>query len=136
MAKTFKGKTFDDLRDFDRAEGMSRRQRMERLEALASLMDSAVVIPGTNIRFGADAVIGLIPGIGDLVTAGIASLIILEARRMGAPTHVIARMIGNVALDGMVGTIPVVGDLFDVAFRANLRNMRLLRKHFDKVERD
>jgi hypothetical protein len=94
-----------------------------------------VVIPGTNIRFGADALIGLVPGVGDLVTAGVASLIILEARRMGAPTHVVARMIGNVALDGLVGVIPVVGDLFDVAFRANLRNMRLLRKHFEKIEK-
>jgi hypothetical protein len=128
-------KVFDDLRAFDRAEGMSRKQRLERLEALASFMDSAVVIPGTNIRFGADALIGLVPGIGDLVTAGVASLIILEARRMGAPTHVVARMIGNVALDGLVGVIPVVGDLFDVAFRANLRNMRLLRKHFEKIEK-
>jgi hypothetical protein len=128
-------KVFDDLRAFDRAEGKSRKERLERLDALAALMDSAIAIPGTNIRFGADALVGLIPGIGDLVTAGVASLIILEARRMGAPTHVVARMIGNVALDALVGAIPVVGDLFDVAFRANLRNMRLLRKHFDNLER-
>lgn len=128
-------KVFDDLRAFDRAEGMSHRQRMERLDALASFMDSAIVVPGTNIRFGADALIGLIPGIGDAVSAGVSCLIILEARRMGAPTHVIARMIGNVAIDGMVGVVPLVGDLFDVAFRANLRNMRLLRKHFEKIER-
>ena len=128
-------KVFDDLRAFDRTGGMSRKQRMERLDALASLMDSAIVIPGTNVRFGADAIVGLIPGIGDLVTAGVASLIILEARRMGAPAHIVARMIGNVALDGLVGIIPVVGDLFDLAFRANLRNMRLLRKHFEKMER-
>src|SRR5262249_12548481 len=128
-------KVFEDLRAFDRAEGISRKERLARLDALASFMDSAIIVPGTNIRFGADALIGLIPGIGDLVTAGVASLIILEARRMGAPTHIVARMIGNVAIDGLVGAIPVVGDLFDVAFRANLRNMRLLRKHFDRVER-
>lgn len=126
---------FDDLRAFDRAKGMSHKERLERLDALASFMDSAVVIPGTNIRFGADALIGLIPGIGDAVTAGVSCLIILEARRMGAPAHVIARMIGNIALDGVVGVIPVVGDLFDVAFRANLRNMRLLRRHFEKIQR-
>jgi hypothetical protein len=126
-------KVFDDLRAFDRAEGMSHRQRLERLDALASLMDSAIVIPGTNIRFGADSIVGLIPGIGDAVTAGVGCLIILEARRMGAPTHVVARMIGNIAVDGLVGTIPVVGDLFDLAFRANLRNMRLLRKHFERI---
>lgn len=128
-------RVFDDLRAFDSAEGMSRKQRLARLDALANFMDSAVVIPGTNIRFGADALIGLVPGIGDLVTAGIASLIILEARRMGAPAHVVARMIGNVAIDGLVGAVPVVGDLFDVAFRANLRNMQLLRRHFEKIER-
>ncbi len=121
---------------FDRAEGISRKERLAKLDALATLMDSAIVIPGTNIRFGADALIGLIPGIGDAVTAGVSCLIILEARRMGAPHHVVARMIGNVALDGLVGVIPVVGDIFDVAFRANLRNMRLLRKHFERVERN
>lgn len=129
-------KVFDDLRAFDRAEGMSHKQRLERLDALASLMDSAIVVPGTSIRFGADALIGLIPGIGDAITAGVSCLIILEARRMGAPRHVVVRMIGNVALDGLVGAIPVVGDIFDVAFRANLRNMRLLRKHFDRIERN
>lgn len=129
-------KAFEDHRDFDRTGGASRKQRLERLDALASLMDSAIVVPGTNIRLGADAIVGLIPGIGDLVTAGVSCLIILEARRMGAPAHVVARMIGNVAIDGLVGTIPVLGDLFDVAFRANLRNMRLLRKHFERIERN
>lgn len=128
-------KTFEDLRNFDRAENISRKQRMERLDALASLMDSAIVIPGTGIRLGADALIGLIPGIGDLVTAGVSCIIVLEARRMGAPAHVVARMIGNVAIDGIVGAVPLFGDIFDVAFRANLRNMRLLRKHFEKVDR-
>jgi hypothetical protein len=112
---------------------MSHEQRLERLDALASLMDSAIVIPGTNIRFGADAIVGLVPGIGDAVTAGVGCLIILEARRMGAPRHIVARMIGNIAVDGLVGTVPVVGDLFDLAFRANLRNMRLLRKHFERA---
>lgn len=128
-------RVFDDLREFDRAEGMSHKERLARLDALASFMDSAILIPGTNVRFGADAIIGLIPGIGDAVTAGISCLIILEARRMGAPHHVVARMIGNVAIDGLVGAVPLVGDLFDVAFRANLRNMRLLRKHFEKIEK-
>jgi hypothetical protein len=123
-------------RVFDQAEGMSRKERLARLDALASFMDSAVVIPSTNIRFGADALIGLIPGIGDAVSAGISCLIILEARRMGAPHHVVARMIGNVAIDGLVGVIPVAGDIFDVAFRANLRNMRLLRKHFERIDRN
>lgn len=128
-------KVFDDLRDFDRASGTSRAQRMARLDKLATLMDAAIVVPGTNIRLGADAVIGLIPGIGDLVSAGISCLIIMEARRMGAPNHLIARMIGNVAIDGLAGSVPIIGDLIDVAFRANLRNMRLLRRHFEQIDR-
>jgi hypothetical protein len=128
-------KVFDDLRDFDRAGGSSRAERMARLDKLATLMDAAIVIPGTNIRFGADAIVGLVPGIGDLVTAGISCLIILEARRMGAPNHLIARMIGNVAIDGLAGSVPIIGDLVDLAFRANMRNMRLLRRHFDQMDR-
>jgi len=129
-------KVFDDLREFNRAGGTSRAERMARLDKLATLMDAAIVIPGTKIRFGADAVVGLIPGIGDLVTAGISCLIILEARRMGAPNHLVARMIGNVAIDGLAGSVPIIGDLVDLAFRANLRNMRLLRRHFEQVDRD
>ena len=74
-------------------------------------------------------------GIGDLVSAGISCLIIMEARRMGAPNHLVARMIGNVAIDGLAGSVPIIGDLIDVAFRANLRNMRLLRRHFEQIDR-
>lgn len=126
---------FDSARDFDRATGASVEERLVRLERLATLMDAALVVPGTNIRFGADAVIGLIPGAGDLVSAAISSLIVLEARRMGAPGHLVARMVANIAIDGAVGTVPVLGDIFDFAFRANLRNVRLLRKHFEKTDR-
>lgn len=126
---------FDSARDFDRATGASVEERLVRMERLATLMDAALVVPGTNIRFGADAVIGLIPGAGDLVSAAISSLIVLEARRMGAPGHLVARMVANIAIDGAVGTVPLLGDIFDVAFRANLRNVRLLRKHFEKTDR-
>jgi len=128
-------RAYDDPRASHRDEGASHKERLAKLDALASFMDSAIVIPGTNIRFGADALIGLIPGIGDAVSAGVSCLIVLEARRMGAPAHVIGRMIGNIALDSLAGAIPLIGDLFDVAFRANLRNMRLLRNHFEKTAR-
>jgi hypothetical protein len=124
-------KTFDDLRD----ARLSHEERLTRLDTLANFMDAAIVVPGTNIRFGADALIGLVPGIGDLATAAISCVIVLEARRMGAPRHVIARMIGNVAIDALAGSVPILGDLVDVAFRANLRNMRLLRRHFEQARR-
>src|SRR5207253_751758 len=105
------------------------------IDALATLLDTAFVIPGTQVRFGLDALIGLVPGIGDAITTVMSLFIVSEARALGAPPWLIARMVANVVLDGLVGAVPVVGDAFDVAFRANRRNMALLRDHLDKVER-
>lgn len=114
----------------DSRHPQSRRERIERLDRLATLLDTAFVVPGTNIRFGADALIGLVPGIGDSVTTALAAWIVYEAHRLGVPRRVLIRMIGNVAIDGMVGAVPLFGDLFDVAFRANRRNVKILREHF------
>ena len=119
---------------FDLARPQGRQERIARVDALANLFDTAFVIPGTQIRFGLDALIGLVPGIGDAITTVMALFIVNEARALGAPRMLVARMLGNVALDGVVGAVPLVGDLFDVAFRANRRNMALLRAHLDKVE--
>jgi len=94
--------------------------------ALARLLDTAVRIPGTNIRLGLDAVLGLIPGAGDAVGALLSSYIILAAARQGASRAVLLRMIGNVAIDSVIGAIPVLGDIFDVAFKSNVRNAALL----------
>jgi hypothetical protein len=113
----------------------ARQQAFERLDHITRLLDTAVAIPGTNIRFGADAVIGLVPGIGDAITTAMAAWVIYEARRLGAPKRLILRMIGNVALDGVVGAVPLVGDLFDVMYKANRRNLRLLRSWMDRQER-
>ena len=112
----------------------SRREALERLDFLATLLDSAVLIPGTKIRFGADAVIGLVPGIGDAITTALSAWIVYEAHRLGMPRHLLVRMIGNVAIDGLFGAVPLVGDLFDVMWRANKRNMRLLRQHLERME--
>jgi hypothetical protein len=101
-----------------------------RLERLATLLDSAFVIPGTGIRFGADPLLGLVPGAGDLVALGLSGYMLLEAHRLEAPASLLTRMAANIALDAAVGSIPLLGDLFDVAFKANRRNMRLLREHF------
>jgi len=114
---------------------LTREQRMARLDALAQLLDVAFIVPGTNIRYGIDGLIGLIPVIGDLITTAISLWLVREARALGAPWHVTARMLGNVALDGVVGMVPLAGDAFDVMFRANIRNMRLLRRWMDKQPR-
>jgi len=115
--------------DFSRPQ--SRAERIARLDALANLLDTAFVVPGTNIRFGVDALIGLVPGVGDAVTTLMSLYIVREARELGAPRRLIARMLVNVALDGMVGAVPFLGDAFDVMWRANRRNMALLRNHLD-----
>jgi hypothetical protein len=107
-------------------------ESVARIEALARLMDGAFVLPGTNIRLGLDAIIGLVPVAGDLIGGLISSYLIWEARRLGAPKWLIARMMANVVLDTAVGAIPVLGDAFDVMFRANMKNMGLLRRHMAK----
>jgi hypothetical protein len=114
---------------------LTREQRMARLDALARLLDVAFILPGTNIRYGIDGIIGLIPVIGDLITTAISLWLVREARALGAPWHLTTRMLGNVALDGVVGMVPLAGDVFDVMFRANMRNMRLLRRWMDKQPR-
>jgi hypothetical protein len=117
------------------ARSASRAERIARIDRLATLLDTRFAIPFTKIRFGADSLIGLAPGVGDAVTTALALYIVYEAHRLGAPKTVLARMLGNVAIDGMVGIVPVAGDVFDVMFRANRRNVRILREHLDRAGR-
>jgi hypothetical protein len=98
---------------------------------LARLMDSSVRLPG-GFRVGIDGLVGLIPGVGDLATAGASFYILAQAARAGVPRRGLARMGLNVALDATIGAIPVLGDLFDFAFKANLRNARLMDKYLDR----
>jgi hypothetical protein len=114
---------------------LTREQRFARLDALARLLDVAFILPGTNVRYGIDGLIGLIPVIGDVLTTAISLWIVREARALGAPKRLVARMLGNVAIDGVVGIVPFAGDAFDVMFRANMRNMRLLKRWMDKQPR-
>jgi len=132
QTQTYGGQAYGGSSYGRQGDYFSRRASLERLESLAQLLDTALVIPGTNFRFGADAIIGLVPGIGDAITTAISAYIVYEARRLGVPRHVLMRMIGNVALDGLVGAVPLVGDLFDTMWRANVRNVRLLRKHLER----
>lgn len=130
---------FQEFR-FDFGQGnpfanLTREQRIARFEAIAKLLDVAFILPGTKIRYGIDGLIGLIPVIGDIITTAISLWLVREARALGAPWYITARMLGNVAVDGVVGIVPFVGDAFDVMFRANMRNVRLLRRWLDKQPR-
>src|ERR1700748_3833248 len=111
---------------------LTHEQRLARFEALAKLLDIAFMLPGTKIRYGGDGVIRLIPVVGDLLATAFSLWLVREARALGAPWHVTARMLGNVAVQGVVGAVPVAGDAFDVLFRANMRNARLLRRWLDR----
>lgn len=104
---------------------------VRRVDALAHLMDDAFPIPGFGVRFGLDPVIGLIPGVGDAIGAVVSAWIVLEAARLGAGAAVIARMLLNLAIDALVGSVPVLGDLFDAGWKANDRNVRLLHRVVD-----
>ena len=121
--------------DFDLARPRSRHARIARIDALATLLDTALVIPGTGIRFGLDALIGFFPVLGDTITTALSLFIVHEAYQLGAPGPVIARMLGNVALDGVLGAVPLVGDAFDVLWRANRRNVRLLLEWLEHEHR-
>jgi len=104
-----------------------------RLDALAWFLDSAVRVPGTNVRIGADGLLNLIPGVGTLISKGMSAYLIWEARRLGVPTGRLLRMIRNVGIDFVISAIPIVGWIGDVFYRSNLRNMALLRKHLDRA---
>jgi hypothetical protein len=110
----------------------ARETVLRRIRRLSILLDSSITIPGTKFKIGLDPLIGLLPGAGDLVTTGLACYIVIEAHRLGAPASILLRMIGNVAIDALVGAIPVLGDIFDFAWKCNVRNMRLLEKFLDR----
>ncbi len=107
------------------------RRDLERLRAIARLFDQAFAVPGTKWRFGVDALFGLIPGLGDVAGALVAVYALRVARTLGAPAAVQLHMLGNVALDALVGTVPLIGDLFDFVFKAQTRNLALLDAWMD-----
>lgn len=121
------------MADTDAKHGLTRiaSARLAQVRALAKLLDRAVRIPGTNIAFGLDAILGLIPGGGDIAGAVFSSWLILLGSRMGLPRHVLMRMVANVAIDTIGGTVPIIGDLFDVAWKSNSRNLAILEQFAD-----
>ncbi len=97
------------------------------------MFDTAFIVPGTNVRFGAESLLRLVPGVGDAVASMLSCYLLYEAHRLGVPRLLFARMLGNVLLEGAAGIVPIAGDAFDVFFRANRRNVALLREHFARV---
>ncbi len=104
----------------------------QRVEALEQLLERAFVIPGTKIPFGLDTVIGLVPVVGDLVTAAMGAYMVWEARNLGMSKWALIRMSANVGIDTVIGAVPIVGDAFDLVWRSNSKNLRIIRKHLDK----
>lgn len=106
----------------------------KQLDNLESWLDSKFAIPGTGIRIGLDGLIGLVPGIGDTLTAGLSALIILDAHRKGARKRTLVRMVSNSAVDLVIGAIPLVGDLFDFAYKSNVKNVQMLKQELLHLE--
>jgi hypothetical protein len=106
--------------------------RVERLRRLAVLLDDSIPIPGTRYRIGLESLLGLIPGAGDLAGGAFSLYILLQAARMGVPRSLLARMGWNLAVDVAAGAVPLLGDLFDAGFKANLRNLALLERHLER----
>ncbi len=115
---------YTDFGDIDRIV------RLRRMRGLARLMDTALRIPGTRFSFGADSVMGLIPVVGDFAGAAISLYIFNEARRLGVPNDKLFKMLVNIGFDAAAGSVPLVGDLFDVYFKSNRRNLDLVLEHF------
>lgn len=111
------------------------KEKIHRLERLAWLLDSSIRIPGTRLSIGLDALIGLVPFLGDLLGVLVSSYILAEAARLGAGRGVLARMAFNIAVEGLVGLVPLAGDLFDAAWKANQRNVRLLSAWLERPAR-
>ena len=103
-----------------------------RIEAMEAVLERAVTIPGINYKVGLDAIAGLVPVLGDVLTATMGAYLIWEARNLGLPKWKLVRMAGNLAFDTAIGAVPVAGDLFDLLFRSNSRNLKIVKRHLDK----
>lgn len=112
------------------AEQQSHHPELTWIDTAAAILDNRFRIPGTNIRFGIDFLIGLIPYVGDVLSFAISGLLVIVMARRGASGMALVKMVGNIWIDGALGAIPLLGDLFDLRYRANLRNLRLLKEHY------
>jgi Domain of unknown function (DUF4112) len=109
-------------------------QTLQHLRQLSRLLDSAIGIPGTRFRLGLDPILGLIPGGGDMLGALLSAYIVFRAAQMGVPTESLGKMVGNILVESLLGTVPLLGDIFDVGWKANIRNVELLEAHLGAPE--
>lgn len=115
-------------------DAVKRLATLNRIRKLSRLMDTAIRIPVINFRIGLDPILGLVPGAGDVVTTAFSAYIIFLARRFQLPSEVLGQMIANIVLEAVVGSVPLLGDLFDAYYKANVRNLALLEKHLQMAE--
>ncbi|MGC3969237.1 MAG: DUF4112 domain-containing protein [Pirellulales bacterium] len=106
--------------------------RLSHVERIARLLDNEYRLPGTNFRFGLDPILGLIPGVGNMATSLVSCLLVWTMLKHGASGNVAARMAVNIAFDSIIGAIPIVGNLFDFAYKSNQKNVELLRRHYSE----
>lgn len=118
--------------DFSLPVGSDPQSVRQRLEALEMLLERSFRVPGLNYPIGLDAIVGLVPILGDIVTTAMGAYLVWEARNIGLPKWKLWRMAGNVAFDTAIGAVPVVGDAADFLFRSNTRNLKIVKKHLDK----
>ena len=114
-------------------DAASRRASLNRIDMLATMLDTAFVLPGTDVRFGVESLLRLLPGAGDVLASALSCYLLYEARQLGVPRLLLARMAGNVIIEAIFGAVPIAGDAFDIFFRANRRNVALLREHFART---
>jgi len=121
----------DPVTDPGASGGSVHHRRLDRVRKLGRVLDASIRIPGTSFRFGLDPIVGLIPGVGDAIGTVLSGYIVVEATRLGASLSVLFRMLSNIALEAIVGLIPGAGDAFDVLWKSNIRNLRLLERHLE-----
>lgn len=112
--------------------GTDPRAVRQRIEGLERLLEGLIQVPFMRRKVGLDAIVGIVPGIGDVVTAGMGLYLVWEARNLGLPRWQVWRMLGNIGVDTLLGAVPVAGDLFDFVYRSNTRNLKIIRKHLDR----
>ncbi|MBO9576865.1 MAG: DUF4112 domain-containing protein [Sphingobium sp.] len=122
------------MNQFEQFPGMGRDPQSirRRIELMEHVLERVLVIPGTQQRVGLDAILGVVPVLGDLLSAALGAWIVWEARNLGMSKWQLLRMSANVGVDTALGAVPLVGDLFDLAFRSNSRNLKIIRKHLDR----